>query len=274
MASKQSTLKSFFHPTGSLEPPSKTSRVEVDLEFEDELSSDSDSKIDEPLIPLITQTVKKKANESYYEDSVCRKECCLASRNEPYHLVNISSSTKKHGKQNHYGVQKSWFSDYKWLTYCTTKNSLYCFHCRKKNRNGGFAFSTKSKDAFVTKGFTNWKKGRQKFKKHEKAMPIKKYEVSVRPTVISMVSSAEQRDQETRRNKLQEQLESLRYLIRQGLPIRRYSNNDEGNLDQLLLLRKDDVLDLDAYLRTKKYLSPEIINEQWPIRFYDPCLMT
>ena len=63
-----------------------------------------------------------------------------------------------------------------------------------------------------------------------------------------MVSSAEQRDQETRRNMLLKQLESLRYLLRQGLPIRRYSNNDEGDLDQLLLLRKDDVPDLDAYL--------------------------
>ena len=61
MASKQSTLKSFFHPTGSLEPPSKTSRVELDLdlnEFEDELSVIL--RLMKPLIPLITQTVKKK----------------------------------------------------------------------------------------------------------------------------------------------------------------------------------------------------------------------
>ena len=46
------------------------------------------------------------------------------------------------------------------------------------------------------------------------------------------------------------------------MAIRGHSNNDEGNLDQLLLLRKNDVPDLDAYLQAKKYLSPEIINEQ------------
>ena len=86
--------------------------------------------------------------------------------------------------------------------------------------------------------------------------------MSVRPTVISKVSTAEQKDQETRRKMLFKQLEFLKYLLRQGLAIRGHSNNDEGNLDQLLLLRKDDVPDLDAYLLAKKYLSPEIINEQ------------
>ena len=56
--------------------------------------------------------------------------------------------------------------------------------------------------------------------------------------------------------------ESLKYLLCQGLAIRGHSNNDKGNLDQLLLLRKNDVPDLDTYLQAKKYLSPEIINEQ------------
>lgn len=61
---------------------------------------------------------------------------------------------------------------------------------------------------------------------------------------------------------LLKQLESLKYLLRQGLAIRGHSNSDEGNLDQLLLLRKDDIPEFDVYLRAKKYLSPEIINEQ------------
>ena len=94
--------------------------------------------------------IEEESNyESYYDEgSGCRKECCLVTRNEPYHLVNISSSTKKHGKQKR-SIQRSW------LMYCTTRNSLYCFHCRRKNRNGGFAFGPKFKDAFVTTGFNN-----------------------------------------------------------------------------------------------------------------------
>ena len=93
MALKQSTLKPFFLSTGSLEPPSKTPRVKLDLdqnESEDELSSESENEIEE-----------ESNYESYYDEgSVCRKECCLVTRNEPYHLVNISNTTKKHGKQS------------------------------------------------------------------------------------------------------------------------------------------------------------------------------
>ena len=50
MALKQSTLKPFFLSTGSLEPPSKTPRVKLDLdqnESEDELSSESENEIEE-----------------------------------------------------------------------------------------------------------------------------------------------------------------------------------------------------------------------------------
>ena len=83
----------------------------------------------------------------------------------------------------------------------------------KENRNGGFAFGTNFKDDFATTGFNNWKEGHQKFKEHEKSHTQKEalfsQEVSVRPTVISIVSSAEQKDQETRRKMLFKQLKSL-----------------------------------------------------------------
>ena len=124
MASKQSTLKPFFLSSGSLKPPSKTPRVELDLDqnmSEDELSNESENEIEEES----ENEIEEESNyESYYNEGiVCRKECCVVTGNEPYHLVNVSSSTKKHGKQNR-SIQRSWFNDYKWLTYCTTRNSL------------------------------------------------------------------------------------------------------------------------------------------------------
>ena len=113
-------------------------------------------------------------------------------------MLNTSSTTRKVGKQNR-SVQRTWFRDYKWLSYCTTRNSLYC---RKKYRNGGFAFGTKFKDAFVTVGFNNWQKGRQKFKEHEKSQAHKEaifsHEAAAQPTVVLMVSFTEKKDQETR----------------------------------------------------------------------------
>ena len=61
---------------------------------------------------------------------------------------------------------------------------------------------------------------------------------------------------------LLKQLESLRYLLRQGLAIRGHSDNEEGNLDQLLKVRANDIPLLANWIHEKKYRSPEIINEQ------------
>ena len=56
-------------------------------------------------------------------------------------------------------------------------------------------------------------------------------------------------------------LSSLKYLLRQGLPIRgHYEEN--GNLMQLLQCRSEDIDDLKTWISRKKYLSHEIINEQ------------
>jgi len=56
-------------------------------------------------------------------------------------------------------------------------------------------------------------------------------------------------------------LSSLKYLLRQGLPIR--GNSEEsGNLMQLLQCHSEDSDDLKKWILQKKYLSHEIINEQ------------
>ena len=57
------------------------------------------------------------------------------------------------------------------------------------------------------------------------------------------------------------QLSSLRYRLRQGLPIRGHDLS-EGNLSQLLRLRSEDDPQLRVWLRDKKYFLPEIVNEQ------------
>ena len=56
------------------------------------------------------------------------------------------------------------------------------------------------------------------------------------------------------------QLSSLRFLLRQGLAIRGHEEW-EGNLFQLLLLRKEECPELQQWIESKKYLSSDIINE-------------
>ncbi len=56
------------------------------------------------------------------------------------------------------------------------------------------------------------------------------------------------------------QLSSLRHLLHQGLAIRGH-DQEEGNLMQLLSLRREDCSELKGWLKDKNYLSSEIINE-------------
>ena len=56
-------------------------------------------------------------------------------------------------------------------------------------------------------------------------------------------------------------LSSLRYLLKQGLPIRGH-HEENGNLVQSLQCRSEDIDNLKTWVSRKKYLSHEIINEQ------------
>ena len=56
-------------------------------------------------------------------------------------------------------------------------------------------------------------------------------------------------------------LSSLKFLLRQGLAIRGHAEGEENFL-QLLTLRSEDDQDLLSWLKNRKYLSPDILNEQ------------
>ena len=59
--------------------------------------------------------------------------------------------------------QHSWFERFTWLHYCESSDSVLCYYCSKMPMNG----CTKKDEAFVSKGFRNWKKALEKFKEHE-----------------------------------------------------------------------------------------------------------
>ena len=68
------------------------------------------------------------------------------------------------------------------------------------------------------------------------------------------------KNQQLHRSMLLKQLSSLRYLARQGLAVRGHEQI-EGNLIQLLLLRREDYPELKQWVKEKHYLSSEILNE-------------
>ncbi len=61
------------------------------------------------------------------------------------------------------------------------------------------------------------------------------------------------------------QLQSLHFLMHQGLAVRGHCN--EGNLYQLLKLRSSDIPQLKSWLNHQKYQSPEIVNKQIELMF-------
>lgn len=87
-----------------------------------------------------------------------------------------------------------------------------------------------------------------------------------------MLSSAYANEKECNRKKLLTILSSIRFLARQGLPIRGHYINDashhgsgelNGNRVQLLQLHKEDVPELETWLKKAqdRFTSPKIQNE-------------
>ena len=82
--------------------------------------------------------------------------------------------------------------------------------------------------------------------------------------VSQQLSTKLKAEQESRRMCLVKQLQSLAYLLRQGLAVHGHKS-DEGNLQQLLKLRSLHVPALKQRISERKYFSADIIREQTSI---------
>lgn len=133
----------------------------------------------------------------------------------------------------------AWFTLFPWLTLCVTTSKVFCLYCRYCTRHGLISFSKNSNPAFIVRGFSNWKKGTEKFNSHASSLTHKeaamKWLSLGRPSLPERLNSEVLRLQKLRRNGLLKQLTGLKYLLRQGLAIRGH-NDVEGNLFQLLQL--------------------------------------
>ena len=72
--------------------------------------------------------------------------------------LDYSSLSKKKQGILCCSFQPSWFSSFKWLNYCLTRNKIFCFYCYTATKQQLVTFSKKNSEAFVSVGFDNWKK--------------------------------------------------------------------------------------------------------------------
>ena len=63
--------------------------------------------------------------------------------------------------------QASWLEKHPWLHTCPVKNAAFCHTCVTASHMGLKNLSGNCDEAFVQKGFCNWKKALERFKSHE-----------------------------------------------------------------------------------------------------------
>ena len=153
-----------------------------------------------------------------------------------------------------------------WVHYSKEKDSVFCIFCIR--RKGKLTPEHDMAEAYITKGFNNWKKALEAFvdhqqpKAHRSAITLQ----SVAPQLEMTVNDLNNK-RLAERKYLIKVMECIRFLARQGLAFRGNDGND--NLTQLFkLLNKNDPalltrLDKESHLEPgqHKYMHNDIQNE-------------
>lgn len=171
---------------------------------------------------------------------------------------------KKSGESFARSCRASWFREWKWLEYISDSDGIVCGVCRSAVKSKLLCPTTDSlflKD----KGFSNWKKATEKIRDHEKSkthLDATQRLAGLKNTPINaLLSDAKAKEQRTARKILELIFSCVRFLGRQGLPLRGDANRD-GVLWQLMQERVRDDPDLDKWLKRRdNWMSNNIQNE-------------
>lgn len=177
------------------------------------------------------------------------------------------------------GVTRSfkadWFTNYPWIEYSQSNNSVYCFACRH------FAISSNVENRFTVAGYQNWKKAcgmSGKFSKHARAdyhldamVAWSNFNTMERneSSVAQMVSDGYAEKVRRNRQFIKTLGEVILLTCTQKIAQRGHDESDSssnpGNVIRLLELigRHDDIVleHLRDSKRNAKYTSPDIQNE-------------
>ncbi|XP_042031566.1 zinc finger MYM-type protein 1-like [Salvia splendens] len=159
----------------------------------------------------------------------------------PCQPKNHDFPKKQYGKDKR-GFRDVWYKDYVWLEYSTTADAAYCFWY--------FLFKSgylaPGDEAFVSGGFSNWKKANERFRAHVGSMGSShnkariEYEnfVNQKQSVTYIVSRVSSKQEKEYRIRLTATLDVIRFLLNQGLAFRRHdetsTSSNRGNFLELL----------------------------------------
>lgn len=130
-------------------------------------------------------------------------------------------------------------------------------------------WSSNADEAFIVRGFTNWKDATVKFDMHQSSKCHREAVlrlVTIPATTLDVaesLSAQHQREKLERRHCLLKIFSSIHFLARQGLPLRGNGDDSSSNFTQLLKLQAGDDQRLGTWMKRKtdKYTSADVQNE-------------
>lgn len=164
--------------------------------------------------------------------------------------------------------QSSWFDSRPWLHYDEAKDLAFCHLCMLAYRDGKLRSLNVDK-AYIINGFSNWKDACVSLRKHESSKchqeSVLKVETLPRTCgdIGEIVSKKHAEEKSDNRDCLRKILSSIRFLARQGLPLRGDSDESDGNYIQILKVRGEDDSRMIEWLKRKndKYTCGDAQNE-------------
>ena len=112
---------------------------------------------------------------------------------------------------------------------CVKLKKVFCHMCMNLYKSGSLTLTKKYETAFITDGFNNWKKARERFEQHQMSECHKKALLKLKsmqgPSVIQQLDTQAFCTQATNRSMLLKELSSLKLLLKQGLAICGHNEN-------------------------------------------------
>ena len=145
---------------------------------------------------------------------------------------------------------------FSWIHYNKANDSVLCFICAKQNAKNYFLSATKKEQAFISTGYSNWKKALQRFKEHQ-CSECHKLSVDDEVNIVQTHSNIYEISNEQTKKVLKSNrrcfikiIECLQYMSRQGQPLQGHVGSESNFIQFLKLRSKDDPALLEWIQRT------------------------
>ena len=172
------------------------------------------------------------------------------------------------GKGEKRSFRAEWCEKYDWLHYDRVADAAFCHLCLTAERETKFLASTKRDQAFINRGYTNWKDATKAFishlgsRCHKEAIAVRALAKQTGDVGERLSTEHEQQKAENRAM-FRRILQNMRFLAQQGLPLRGHGDGNDSNFTQLLQLHAIDTPAVLTWMGKKadKYTSSDIQNE-------------